>query len=238
MAQDRGGRGVQQRPRRPATQRPRGHAAQARLEQQRRRRRLVVSAITVAVVAIIAVIVAVQSQTTSSSNGKALTIASDYNPSQQYLPVGSVAPNFNLPGNDGKHYTLSQFRGKTVLLEFYAVWCPVCQAEAPTINQIDSAFKGKNYQSLSILSNPYGKDYEKTGSLRLADASDVAWFQQTFHVNHPFLYDPTFATVNHYGVHSYPTIYIVDPKGVIRFAQAGELPYSQLASAITAAQRS
>jgi hypothetical protein len=49
------------------------------------------------------------------------------------------------------------------------------------------------------------------------------------------LIDPNFANVNRAGVKSYPTLYVIDPAGVIRYARSGEIPYGELASAINAA---
>ncbi len=63
-------------------------------------------------------------------------------------------------------------------------------------------------------------------------SSDIAWFQRTFHTREPILIDPTFATVNRYGAGSYPTIYILDGKGVVRYASQGEVSYETLATAV------
>jgi thiol-disulfide isomerase/thioredoxin len=155
------------------------------------------------------------------------------------LPVKSKAPDFDLATVDGQHYRLSALRGHPVLLEFFAVWCPHCQREAPILNRIDQAFASQGLRSLLILANPYGHNYDVSGGTdrRLANRGDIAWFQQTFKVAHPILIDPTFATVNRYGVNGYPTIYVLDRKGVIRSATSGEVPYQQLAAAVAAASQ-
>ncbi|MGA2641642.1 MAG: redoxin domain-containing protein, partial [Spirochaetia bacterium] len=51
-------------------------------------------------------------------------------PSKSVLPVGAAAPDFTLSTATGEKVHLSDYRGKTVLLEFFATWCPHCQAEA------------------------------------------------------------------------------------------------------------
>jgi len=167
-----------------------------------------------------------------------LTNPNDLNPASSTLPLRSVAPNFSLTTVTGQHYRLSSLRGHSVLLEFIAVWCPHCQRESVVINRIHARYvsgSGRGLAVLSILANPYGREYEATGNRRLADRGDVAWFQRTFHTREPILIDPTFATVNRYGAGSYPTIYILDGKGVVRYASQGEVSYGTLATAVVKA---
>jgi len=167
-----------------------------------------------------------------------LTNPNDLNPASRALPLRSVAPDFSLTTAAGQHYRLSSLRGRPVLLEFIAVWCPHCQRESVVINRIHERY-GSTAQHglamLSILANPYGRDHDTTGSTRLADRRDIAWFQRTFHTREPILIDPTFATVNRYGAGSYPTIYILDGKGVVRYASQGEVSYGTLATAVVKA---
>jgi len=120
-------------------------------------------------------------------------------------------------------------------LEFFAIWCPHCQNEAPILNQIDAAFAPKGERTVSILASPYGRDYDTSGGTnrRLADRGDLSWFDTTFKVQHTTLIDPSFAVVNRYGANSYPTIYVVDSSSTIRFAQAGDVAYQDLANALT-----
>ena len=167
-----------------------------------------------------------------------LTNPNDLNPASSTLPIRSVAPDFSLTTVAGRRYRLSSLRGHPVLLEFIAVWCPHCQREAVVINRIHARYAsglGRGLVVLSILANPYGRNYETTGSRRLADRGDVAWFQRTFHTREPILIDPTFATVNRYGAGSYPTIYILDGKGVVHYASQGEVSYETLATAVVKA---
>jgi thiol-disulfide isomerase/thioredoxin len=123
-------------------------------------------------------------------------------------------------------------RGHTVVLEFFAIWCPHCQHEAPILNRLTARYGPRGLRVLSILASPYGNAYETTGVTWLADRSDIAWFAKTFHVGHPILIDPHFAVVNRYGVTQYPTIYVLDSKGVIRFVGTGEIRYDAMAAAV------
>jgi peroxiredoxin len=170
-------------------------------------------------------------------SGVGLVNANDLNPGPSPLTVGAKAPDFTLKTVEGKSYSLASFMGKPVLLEFFAVWCPHCQAEAKVLNQLDAAFNPHGLQTIAVLASPYGQNYDKSGGtdLTIATKSDINWFISNFKVKHPTLIDPTFATVNKYGASSYPTLYVLDKKGIVQFANTGEQPYNAMATVIQAA---
>lgn len=164
-----------------------------------------------------------------------LTDPNSLHPLQHPLAVGTVAPDFDLAAADGQREHLADARGHVVLLDFFAVWCDHCQREAPIVDRLVTAYGPKGLRVLDILASPYGKDYGTTGDTRLADRGDIDWYARTFHLHRPILIDPHFATVNRYGAYSYPTIYVLDARGVIRYAAVGEQPYQTLAAAVRAA---
>jgi peroxiredoxin len=218
---------------RPRTAQRSRRARQITATRARRRTMLLFAGIPLVLVAvIIGVLLA-----SNSPSGVGLVNANDLNPASSPLNVGTKAPNFTLKTTDGKSYSLSSFKGKPVLLEFFAVWCPHCQAEAKVLNQLDAAFRPKGLQTLAVLASPYGKNYDSSGGtdLSIVTKSDINWFTSNFQVTHPTLIDPTFATVNKYGASSYPTLYILDKNGIVRYADTGEQPYASMASVITAA---
>ncbi|MCX5718535.1 MAG: TlpA disulfide reductase family protein [Nitrospirae bacterium] len=63
---------------------------------------------------------------------------------------GSLSPDFTLPDLDGKNVTLSKFRGKVVLLNFWNTWCGPCRAEMPSLNNLFLELKDKGLVVLSI----------------------------------------------------------------------------------------
>jgi cytochrome oxidase Cu insertion factor (SCO1/SenC/PrrC family) len=192
------------------------------------------AAATVLLLLIIGVLV-VSRSTTSTSSQPGLTTPSALTATGSLLPVGGKFPDFTLNTTDGKQFVLAKQRGSPVLLEYFAVWCPVCHAEAPTVDALDRAFVPNGVKSFKILANPYGPDYETKGDLRPANKSDIAWYTKTYKVTTPILIDPAFGNVNAVGVTHYPTFYILDKNGIIRYARAGEIPYAELAGALRAA---
>lgn len=150
------------------------------------------------------------------------------------LSVGQQAPQFTLRDANGKVYNLAAQRGHPVVLEYFAVWCPVCQAEAPTMSRLTRDYTPKGVRVWSILANPYGKNYELSGrtDLSLATRSDLSWYATTFDVHHPQLVDPAFGTVNRYGAKVYPGIYVVNRQGKITFAGFGHQSFSKLSAVL------
>jgi peroxiredoxin len=166
-----------------------------------------------------------------------VTAYNNANFAPRQLPVGTQAPNFTLKDVNGKKYTLSKQRGHPVLLEFFAVWCPVCQGEAPTIAQITNDYVSKGVRVWSILANPYGRNYEKSGNTdtRPADKGDLSWFAQNFNVQHPQLIDPNYNVVGEYGIQGYPGLYVIDKTGKIIYSQNVAAPYSTLSAELNKA---
>jgi len=191
---------------------------------------------TVLVVAAILAYAAFRTQATANGKG-GLADPMALNAGGTLLRVGQTAPNFTLNDVNGKTYNLASQRGHPVLLEFFAVWCPVCQGEAPTMARITSNYAPRGVRVWSVLANPYGAAYDSSGrtDLTLATKGDLLWYARTFDVRHPQLIDPKFDSVNTYGVNAYPGLYVVNAKGVITYASEGHRSYAVLAQQLNRA---
>ena len=66
------------------------------------------------------------------------------------LMIGQPAPSFELKSIDGRNYSLTQLKGKLVLIHFATTWCPFCNAEAPNLDSLYKSYKGKGVQVLII----------------------------------------------------------------------------------------
>jgi peroxiredoxin len=139
------------------------------------------------------------------------------------LPVGSTAPDFTLKTPQGKSVSLSDYRGKAVLLEFFATWCPHCNAEAPHLRKL--------YASL-----PKGKVAFISVNADGESAPSVFAFHRYYGLAYPALVDSSShpgsfnspgsagPVSTKYGVEAFPTFYVISPKGKIVWRSDGEQP--------------
>ena len=144
-------------------------------------------------------------------------------PSKSMLAVGAAAPDFTLATATGERVRLSDLRGKTVLLEFFATWCPHCQAEARHLITLHENLPAADFAFLSV-----NADSEDPASLYA--------FDRFFHIPWPTLLDPgtpagsfkqaggAGPVTTAYGVALYPTFYIIDAKGRVAWRNDREQP--------------
>ncbi|MBF0488714.1 MAG: TlpA family protein disulfide reductase [Nitrospirae bacterium] len=64
--------------------------------------------------------------------------------------IGKVAPDFTLKTIDGKNFSLSTLKGKTVLINFWATWCPPCVEELPSMNKLYLKYKQKGFEVVAV----------------------------------------------------------------------------------------
>jgi len=113
------------------------------------------------------------------------------------------APGFLLSDPSGKTYTLSELKGSVVFINFWATWCPPCNEEMPSVQNLYNGFKdNKEFRMVTIL---YKDDYDKA----------MAYLRQNNYTL-PVLIDREGKAAKAYGVTGVPETYIVDKQGVLR----------------------
>jgi thiol-disulfide isomerase/thioredoxin len=113
---------------------------------------------------------------------------------------GRPAKNFQFT-IDGKPQTLADLRGKVVVLNFWATWCPPCVEETPSLIQLQKHIAARGGTILGVSLDD--------------DASAYAGFLKTYHVDFPTYRDPTKKSALDYGTTMYPETYIIDRNGRI-----------------------
>ena len=127
--------------------------------------------------------------------------------------MGNEAPGFTLESIEGKKVSLEDFKGKVVLLDFWATWCPPCRMSTPVLKRLQEKMKGKDFQILSI-----SVDEEK---------ELVPLYIHKEKVKFPVLY-VDMETEAHYLIRSLPTFFLLDKKGVVAKAYQGFDPVLEL----------
>ena len=124
---------------------------------------------------------------------------------------GFLAPDFSLETLEGKSVTLSDLRGKVVLLNFWATWCPPCRAEMPAFQQAYADYKDEGFVVLAV--NATAQD----------SAEEVAKFIDEYGLSFPIVLDRTGEVNQLYLVQSLPTSFFIDKDGVIQEVVVGGL---------------
>ncbi|NML65250.1 AhpC/TSA family protein [Hymenobacter sp. RP-2-7] len=120
--------------------------------------------------------------------------------------LGAEAPAFTQQTPEGKPVSLADYRGKYVLVDFWASWCTPCRAENPAVLKAYNAFKDRNFEVLGV-----SLDEEKTRAAWVKAIADdhMPWTQVSD------LHGFDSAAAQQYGVKSIPQNFLVDPSGKI-----------------------
>jgi peroxiredoxin len=125
---------------------------------------------------------------------------------------GYLAPGFTLPDLTGKPTSLSDFRGKVVLVNIWATWCGPCKREIPSLDRLYQLRKDKGFEIVAV-------SEDRTSSSKVA--SFVADYQMSF----PVLHDARGEVGNKYWARAIPSSFLLDRQGVIRWKVAGAIQW-------------
>ncbi len=158
-----------------------------------------------------------------NGNNQAQTDSNDTAPPEQDTESGGrngiptvPAPDFTLTDQYGNTHTLSDYKGKTVFLNFWATWCPPCRAEMPEIQEIYEEY-GENDSDVVILGIA-GPNLGQEGS-----AEDIADFLKDNGYTYPVVMDEGGLNAYLYGISAYPTTFMIDKNGNVYGYVTGQI---------------
>jgi len=119
------------------------------------------------------------------------------------------APDFQLKDMDGEQYSLESYRGKVVILNFWATWCPPCRREIPSMEALHQAFKDEAFAILAI------NEWETE------DHVFAFMGQLPVDPSFPILFDPDSEVAQSFDVKGLPTTVLLDTQGRIVYRAVG-----------------
>ena len=125
------------------------------------------------------------------------------------VSVGKPAPDFTLVDLEGNQISLSDFRGETVFVNFWATWCPPCRAEMPEIEAIYQEYKDKGVVVIGV-------DIQET-------KEEVLQYIQEGGYSWTFVLDTTGEVTTNYQITGIPSSFFIDREGIIRAMNIGAI---------------
>ena len=120
-----------------------------------------------------------------------------------------LAPDFSLPTGQGNVITLSDLRGRPVLINIWASWCRPCRAEMPAIQEVYAAYQDKGFIVLGV-------------NATQQDSQDAALaFAQEMGLTFPILLDQAGEVTRLYETRAFPTSFFIDEQGIVREVVVG-----------------
>ena len=126
------------------------------------------------------------------------------------LPL-KPAPSLQLPVHGGGSIDLAEHRGKVVLVNFWASWCPPCRKEMPSMNRLMAHLKGRPFLILGVNE---GETPE-----------EIAAFIEKVPVDFPILLDGEGSQLKPWQVFAFPTSYVVDKQGRLSLGLFGSIEW-------------
>jgi thiol-disulfide isomerase/thioredoxin len=122
------------------------------------------------------------------------------------LAIGKTAPEVEGEDVDGQRMRLSDYRGKVVLLVFWASWCGPCMADVPHEREIAQRYRGRSFAIVGV-----NGDHDRQAAQQACSKNEMSWrsFWSDKGSSGPI--------PSKWSVHSWPTLYVLDAGGVIRY---------------------
>jgi len=131
---------------------------------------------------------------------------------------GKPAPAFALEDLTGKKVTLDSYKGKAVLVNFWATWCAPCKIETPWIVELRSQYAAQGFEVLGISADDLDKDDAKKLE---QEKKDIAHSADQLHISYPVLIDGGSLDKDYGGLDELPMSFYVDRKGTVVAVQMG-----------------
>ena len=132
--------------------------------------------------------------------------------------IGKPAPEFTLEDLNGKKVSLADFKGKAVLINFWATWCAPCRVETPWLIELRSRYAAQGLEVVGISLD----DIHRGNAEKLSEEKrQIARFVQQMQIPYPVLIDGDTVSQPYGGLDALPASFYVDRNGTVVAAQVG-----------------
>ena len=137
---------------------------------------------------------------------------------KELKPMTPRAPlsALTLPDLNGKIHTLADYKGKVVLVNFWATWCPPCRAEMPSMQRLKERMAGKPFAILAV--DMAESETEIRDFLKEIKPSKIDF---------TILLDKEGSTIKDWRVSVFPTSFIIDSEGLLRYSLLGSIEWDE-----------
>lgn len=133
---------------------------------------------------------------------------------------GKPAPQFALEDLSGNRVSLASYKGKAVLINFWATWCAPCKIETPWLVELRNQYAGQGFEILGVSTE--GDDLEKDDKSGWAkEKAAIAKFVEQMHMPYPVLINGDSISKPYGGLDELPSSFFVDRNGTVVAAQLG-----------------
>ncbi|MGD8779626.1 MAG: TlpA disulfide reductase family protein [Ignavibacteria bacterium] len=129
--------------------------------------------------------------------------------------VSKLAPDFTLKTTDGNDLTLSDYKGKVVILDIWATWCPPCRRMIPDLVELKEQYGDKGFEIIGI-------------SVDQQSRADVVPFMENYKINYPIVFIDQKMLISYGGFSNIPTSLILNKNQEIVNKHVGVLPKETL----------
>jgi peroxiredoxin len=138
---------------------------------------------------------------------------------------GQAAPPFTLKDTAGHKVSLSDYKGKAVIVDFWATWCAPCKVEIPWLEQFHNQYASQGLEILGVSEDDLDLD-DKTKVVE--EKKDIADKAAQMKINYPVLIDDASVSTPYGGIDDLPTTFFIDRNGKVVASTVGLVPRNQI----------
>jgi thiol-disulfide isomerase/thioredoxin len=138
---------------------------------------------------------------------------------------GKIAPGFTLPDLNGNKVSLSSYKGRPLVVDFWATWCGPCKVEIPWFEKLHDQYASQGLEIIGVSADELDKD---DAAKLFTEKRDIADFVQKMHMNYPILIDAESIENSYGGLDALPTTFFIDKNGKIVASTVGLAPRDEI----------